>query len=67
MTDVGTNTELESIELEIEPARVARSTQTQPRTQATDKEEFDNECSKYATAGFLLGVFAVFVYGIATI
>ncbi len=67
MTDVSTNTELDNIELEIEPTKVARSTQTQPHTQTIDKEEFDRRCSRYSTAGFLLGVFAVVVYGIATI
>ena len=67
MTDVGTNTEPENIELDIEPTKIARSTQTQSRTRPIDKEEFDRKCSRYSTAGFLLGVFAIAVYGIATI
>ena len=59
MTDVATNTELNNIELEIDSTKVERSTQTQ--------EEYDRNCSRYSTAGFLLGVFAVVVYGIVTI
>ena len=67
MTDGCDNTKLDNIELEIEPTKVSRSTQTQSHTQTIDKEEFDRRCSRYSTAGFLLGVFAVVVYGVATI
>ena len=68
MTDVATNTEfentkLENIDLEIEPKKNDCSTQTQ----TFDKDEYDRKCSQYSTAGFLLGVAAIIVYGISTI
>ena len=71
MTDVATNTELNNIELEIDSTKVERSTQTkkqtQTQTQTQTQEEYDRDCSRYSTAGFLLGVFAIVVYGIVTI
>lgn len=67
MTDVATNTELNNIELEIDSTKVERSTQTKRQTQTQTQEEYDRDCSRYSTAGFLLGVFAIVVYGIVTI
>ena len=67
MTDVATNTELNNIELEIDSTKVERSTQTKKQTQTQTQEEYDRDCSRYSTAGFLLGVFAIVVYGIVTI
>lgn len=67
MTDVATNTELNNIELEINSTKVERSTQTKKQTHTQTQEEYDRDCSRYSTAGFLLGVFAIVVYGIVTI
>ena len=67
MTDVGTNTEVNNVELEIDSTKLERSTQTKKQTHAQTQEEYDRNCSRYSTAGFLLGVFAIVVYGIATI
>ena len=65
MQNASTCTDLDDIHLSDNETRTKRQKQNQStQTVNIDREEFDKQCSKYSTGGFLLGIAAISLYGI---
>tara|TARA_X000000950_G_C13816130_1_gene619889 strand:+ start:907 stop:1089 length:183 start_codon:yes stop_codon:yes gene_type:complete len=58
---------MENITLEIDVEKAKSESETNNNEILINKEEFDKKCAKYSTAGFLCGVFIVFLYGVVSL
>ena len=65
MQNAGTCTDLDDVHLSDNETRTKRRNQNQStQTVNINKEEFDKQCAKYSTGGFLLGIIAISLYGV---